>query len=130
MSVLGGVFTYSPFTTVQPFGPSLLRRCQPPRSLPFKSDRHPSAARRFAATVAANTTTNATATPTEHTTNTQRTAARASRALRFVASLMRFDSCFGEHVLVLAVAHDQGAFAVALPDHELEPGERGIDGDE
>src|SRR5438876_821826 len=130
MSVLCRVFTYSPLTTVQPFGPSLLRRCQPARSLPLNSDRHPSAACRLAATVAANTTTNATAMPTEHTTKTQRTAARASRALWFVVSLMRFDSGFGEHVLVLAIAHDQRSFAVAPPDYEFEPGQRGIDGDE
>src|SRR5581483_8290299 len=46
--------------------------------------------------------------------------------LRLVFRLSRF----GEVVLVLAIAHDEDAFAIALSDDELEAEQSGVDGDE
>src|SRR5258708_3683929 len=38
MSVLGGVFTYTPFWIFQPLAPAGFRKCQPVRSLPLNRE--------------------------------------------------------------------------------------------
>src|SRR5919204_6342412 len=112
MSVLGGVFTYSPLTTVHPLGPSLLRRCQPARSFPLNSAIQ-SAPRSDTPGAAPNANA--------------RASVDAARRLRLL--LMRARSRFGEDVLVLAVADDQRTSAVPIADNELDAGKRRIDRD-